>query len=858
MVKRALGVSLAALALLPVLSAQQDETFSDKVRQLLQEGTDLYKRGKYPEASSKFEEAFQMQPSSDAVYAFIKRAGDDMVASMMNHPDRKIQDIGRRLFELAKPGEPMREGKAVVLKYIEELKSEEHVVWRNAFWHLKNIGPWSVRFLMPVLADKQQDRYRSRVLLLLTEMGVDASLAAVEALDAKEPFVRQNAAIVLGNIKDERAIPALRRVDEDPNEDPNVKKFARESLMKIIRAVPQAQWRKATDYYYELAMKYYYSHSTAILSWQRHYLIWKWERDDAKNVDRITERKVARMAYNEQLAEEAIFDLLELDPNYTDKATGYSPWSLMACVHFAQAIEARAAVLAAVEAFKVGEIDKADLVKLVRDTEGMSDATATAGIGKQITDAASAGDLQTLLTQYLDKLAKVIRNNVVAQLPGKKYVYEALARSLTDGNYLVAKECIATIEQMGRPEDLPAPAAAPDGTNGAAAAPQADPVAGPGTAAAQHGTVGFPLIEALTNEDKRVRYAAAQAMVTLNPQRRKLGMELVIPNLIDALGERGVRVALVIYDVQDDNDRNFMNGFRKLLTSVGVFPVLANTGAEGIVKAKQFPTEDIIIIQRKICGQVYFKESDTKKQIVESVFDTLRDDVRTRNIPRVVLGDTPAEVDESKKEFLEKGTAFAVIAKDTHRLDMQALFEKAFDLPEAKKDTKDRADEIARDAAETLARIDVTNTLYPFRDTIDALINTVKVVKPGDTNEGQREDFIRIPAARALGHFGDDRALDALANVVADKEEGDEAKVAMRRGVRLATSKACSDIFRQTGSTPKNEVFDILMKYTVDGDYDIEMNCGEALGNATLENAQRLKLAKHRRVVRETVTADDP
>ena len=38
-----------------------------------------------------------MKPSSDQVYAFIKRAGVDLVGRMMNDPDRKIQDIGRRL-----------------------------------------------------------------------------------------------------------------------------------------------------------------------------------------------------------------------------------------------------------------------------------------------------------------------------------------------------------------------------------------------------------------------------------------------------------------------------------------------------------------------------------------------------------------------------------------------------------------------------------------------------------------------------------------------------------------------------------------------------------------------------------------
>src|SRR6185436_15786501 len=681
MVKRLVLASLLAAFVMPVL-AQQDESFGDKVRQLLAEGTELYKKGKYPEASSKFEEAFQMKPSSDQVYAFIKRAGVDLVGRMMNDPDRKIQDVGRRLMELAKPGEPFREGKAVVMQYIKELESDDHAVWRNAFWHLKNIGPWSVRFLMPALANQQQDKLRSRVMLLFTEMGIECSLGVVEALDSKNPFVRQNAAIVLGNIKDERAIAALKRVSEDGNEPPEVKKFANEALRKIIRGKDSAQWKKATDYYYELATKFYYSHSSVIHTFQRHYLIWKW--DTAK--DAITERKVARMAYNEQLAEEALYDLLTLEPNYTDKATGLSAWSLLACVHFAQAIEAKAAVEAALQALKYDEIDKPGLTRLLRDIEGMSDASIK-DLGGKIEGAAAAADVEKLVNEHFAKAAKIIRANVLGELPGKRYIYEALSRSLADGNYLVAKACLESIQEMGRPEDLPSPPL-PEGSKEAD-----EKTAGTGSASGASGTVGYPLIEALTNEDKRVRYAAANAMVAINPQRRKLGMELVVPNLIDAIGEQGVRVALVVYDVQDDNDRNFVDGFRKLLTSLNVFPVIVNSGSEGIIKAKQFPTEDLIIIQKKICSQVYFKESDTKKEIVETVFDTLRDDVRTKSIARIVLGDSPEEVNAANKEYLEKGTAQGVIDKAVHKLDLQAMFDKIFDSDKNKKDSKDRADQ---------------------------------------------------------------------------------------------------------------------------------------------------------------------
>jgi HEAT repeat protein len=845
--KRLLGLSLVAVLALPAL-ARQDESFGDKVRQLLQEGTDLYKRGKYAEAASKFEEAFQMKPNSDQVYAFMKRAGDDIIAGMMNHPDRKVQDIGRRIYELAKPGEPLREGKAVVLKYIDDLKKvDDFEISRMAFWHLKNIGPYAVRFLIPALADKQQDRYRSRVILLLTEMGVDASLAVVEALDSKDDFVRQQAAITLGNVKDERAIPALKRVIEDANEKAEVRKFAQESLMKIIRTKDAAQWKKATDYHYELAMKYYYSHSSVIFSFQRAYLIWKW--DTAKDI--LTERKVARYAYNEQLAEEAVFRLLSMDENYT--RDGLSAWSLLVCVEFAQALEADAAIRAALEALKVDELDKPGLIRLIKETEGMSDASV-AGIADEINKAAAYPDVRKVVDAYLEKKAKVIRTNVVAQLPGKKYIYEALSRSLVDGNYLVAKSCIDTIKEMGRPEDLPSPPLPPDAAN--ASAQPAEQVAGTGAASGQgSGTLGHPLVEALANEDKRVRYAAAEAMVALNPQRRKLGMELVIPNLVDALGEQGVRVALVIYDVQDDNDRNFINGFRKTLASVNVFPVIVTSGSEGIVKAKQFPTEDVVIIQKKICGQVYFKETDTKKGIVETVFDTLRDDVRTKNIPKIVLGDSQGEVDNAKKEFVEKGTAFAAVGKDVHKLDLKAIFEKAFDTEEAKKDSKDRADQIAKSAAETLARIDPTNTLYPFPDAVQALITTIGGNKV-DNVDLVREDFIRIPAAQALGHFGDQRAIDVLSKVLGEKD-ADAEKSIRQKGVRLACAKALSQIFKKTGVTPSKEVFDVLMKNTKDGDYDIDLTSGEALGNAVLTNKQRLELANFRRVERETYTADD-
>lgn len=74
------------------------------VRTTLDVAVELFKDGRVEDACVVFEVAFRQHPSSDAVYAFMKRVGEDVIATMMNSKDGKIKAIGYRLFELAKPG----------------------------------------------------------------------------------------------------------------------------------------------------------------------------------------------------------------------------------------------------------------------------------------------------------------------------------------------------------------------------------------------------------------------------------------------------------------------------------------------------------------------------------------------------------------------------------------------------------------------------------------------------------------------------------------------------------------------------------------------------------------------------------
>ena len=833
MTKRLTGALFALLFILQSgMPAVAQDDFKDEIRQLLDDGIRLYNRAKFDEAYTKFEQALQksdqdpdQRGQANLVFAFLERAGKERVAGMINSADPRMRDIGHRLFRIAQPGEPLREGKKIVLGYVDDLASEEFEIYRNAHWHLKNYGSWAVRFLLPALADETQDRVRSRTMLLLKEMGVDATLALIEALESENDFLQQTAAIVLGNIRDDRAIAALKKIHEDPNEKSEVKKYAQEALLKIT-AKNSNEWRKAADYYYTLAEKYYYGDSGVIFNWQRYYLIWSW---DAEN-DRLLERRCARFVFNEQLAEEALFDLLALNPDYQN-ARGESAWALLVMNEFQQALEAQAAVRASVAALKNDEITLEGLVGILRGIEGMS-ADRISSLSDEIQNAGGNGEIQTILDKYFSFAAQIIRSNVLAVVPGREYLYEALERSMKDENPLVARACIEAIAEMGKATDLPADVRGSDTSTKSSS----------GTS----GSMGYPLVEALTSPDKRVRYAAAETMVKLNPQQLRLGMDLVIPNLIDALGEQGVRVALVIYDVQTEADRNFINRFKKTLLNLNVFPVIANSGSEGIIKAKKFPTEDVIIIQKKIAGQIYFQETATRAREKESVLRALTRDVRTRNIPRIILADNAASLTEARTQFQDNTPWY--IKKDTHKLDLRELLGTIFDQPEAKKDSKDRADQLAKDAAETLASISTTDTLYTYRDAVEALIRTVspKVL---------REDFIRIPAARALGVFGDQRAIDVLAKVLNDKDGGFSGQ---QKPLRLQCAQSLADIFRATGVSPSKQVFDVLVTNAVsDGDYHIEFASGEALGNAKLTLEQRREVVRQRRLKRDWYSADD-
>lgn len=812
-------------AFLLVASVPQDKV-DRQTESLLDEAFTLYMQGEgksrvdpkvtnYEESYKKFEEALQRKPSTETVIHWINKVGKDEVAKIVNTPYKltnenmtkeeiedikkfnavidNIRGVGSRLFELAKPGDYYEAEATLILKYIQDLFSKEIEVYNLSFVHLRNYGSYAMKFLMAYLNDKSEET-RSRVIYLITKIGRRATLALIEGLKSNTLLIKQNSAIILGNIQDERAIPALKRVVEDAKESEEVRKKAEEALESITR-LPKSEWKKASEYYVDLAKKYYYSQSSVLPLWDRTFLIWKWDTDK----DVITERKVAGFAFNEQLAEDALYTSLELDPSYE------LAWQYLVLNSLAQILETESAFKQAITSLDFGEITNEQFEDLLR---------------KFFPKEQFETSIKQLLTdkKYDEVRSKIFESvlKFIGAIGGRKHLYGALAIALKDKDYPIGAQCLEFWKQLGKSDDIP-----------------------------PHGErffktkyAGYPIVDALTCDDKRVRYAAAETVLKLCPREKKLGHEFVIANLTDAMSEMSVTTALVIYEEKIEEDISRINIIKSTLFGSGVLTSFGRDEVEGLIKANGYPAHDIILLQYKLASKVRLV-LDTRGERKENVFDSLRDDVRTKHIPKFIICDTEKEMEDAKKLF--GGHAQQFIMYNVDKVGLKGLIDKTFPSDQKKQEFKGRAVQLARKAVEAVSTIEPETTVYPYKLCIPILLRLVDPDQPID-------ESVRIPALKALGVLADKSVIEKMLKLSGKNES---------KAIRLMLIRSLGNIFKKENLTPEKDLMDSLKMLLQDGDYDIELATAEAIGNLALTDAQRSELARAKRPKRESFTPDE-
>ena len=257
----------------------------------------------------------------------------------------------------------------------------------------------------------------------------------------------------------------------------------------------------------------------------------------------------------------------------------------------------------------------------------------------------------------------------------------------------------------------------------------------------------------LTSGEKRLRYLAALKSGAASAD--------VVGTLGHALSESAIRHVLVV-----DNNVEALNDLVGSLRSRDTFATGASTGAQGLIRAKEAPIKDAIILRSTL-------DDIDVKQLVSS----LGRDYRSQDTPIIVIANEHERVDLE----VELGDrVVAVVAAPANAAVVQPVLDSAFDRM-ALNDQRLDAVAFSRHAANALAAMD-GSVLGPAGD---ALVGAIG-----------REDAVQIPAMRALGKLGAAAGQVPAAELLANEEASTEARVAA--GIALAGILANHDALPAT------------------------------------------------------------
>lgn len=293
------------------------------------------------------------------------------------------------------------------------------------------------------------------------------------------------------------------------------------------------------------------------------------------------------------------------------------------------------------------------------------------------------------------------------------------------------------------------------------------------------------LFTALRSTDKRISYAAAEALVKINPARPFRESSQVIQVLQEALGEWDTRSVLVI----DDNDsvRNTMVEFVRRMKMIALS---AANGLEGLQRAKSFPPKDLIVVN-----------IDLKDIATAYLVNSLREDFYTRDTPVLLL--CPADKQEGALQTYQPVPQFkGLIAVATgnaplNEANVQSAIKKAL---ESSKESKNKTQEVALKAVQALASIADNNKVFSLAAARDALADLLH----------SPYDFLRLPAIVALGNLGDRKVLPALMELLHNKD--------ISLDIRLFAAKSMGQIFNKNGERmSKDDVGRVLAIFQENG-----------------------------------------
>jgi HEAT repeat protein len=522
----------------------------------------------------------------------------------------------------------------------------------EAVARLREAGPYAVPFLVqaleqPVLSPAN----RSRIVHSMGRLDTSTVPPLIATLDSPNSRLVADAAAVLGDIGDPRAVPFLTflaehgRVEEPasapdggPVVDP-VQIEARRAIARLTGRPFVAQARAPIRVLTDEALRY---HRHAVPFPAPPFMVWTWDAERAVPVPVEATPSAAEEYFGLRLARQA----LQLDP--ADVPAQVAFLSLM-------------------------------LEKAAERTG--PDAVATAD---------PSGAFAATLTAGPDVLARVAR------------------QAMDDRKFDLAA---AALTALGQVTDRTVLAA---------------------------GRRPQPLVEGLTAPDRRVQFAAARALVGLEPRHTFPGSSQVVPVLARFAAGQATPRAVVV-----DGNANRGSQLTGFLRELGYDPILASTGDDGFRRAAATADVELILIDNHLI-QGDWRLTDT--------LANLRNDARTAGIPTYIVGPQNLDVELNYLRSSFPGVNILVTPTTAQLLEQQLGGRPAGLTP------GERAG-YAREAAGLLAQV-ATRPGSPFEPELSIAEPALTIALGTEATEPA--------AAAALGEVAMPEAQRQLADVLLD------------------------------------------------------------------------------------------
>jgi HEAT repeat protein len=316
------------------------------------------------------------------------------------------------------------------------------------------------------------------------------------------------------------------------------------------------------------------------------------------------------------------------------------------------------------------------------------------------------------------------------------------------------------------------------------------------------------LVQGLTSEDNKIRYAAAIALLRINPPAAFPKSNMVAQIAGDAAASRAVRQVLVI----DTDTKNAMNA-QRALNQAGFHAVAANAGTDGLSMAKATGGFDAVVVASKLADISTFQ-----------VLADLGRDYRTAGAKKIVMA-AGGDLGAQKAEFDKFGLA-GVAPTGTDTKGIVDVVEKALASP-AGDAGRIRANKLSISASNAIAG--ANGTAFNLRDAQKGLLGAAA---PGADPE------VALAALNALGKVAGGESQSELRAII--------STAGNPPALRVAACHAMASALR--GQTPSKETYDTLLDAMGDADVGVRTAAGAAIGSGKLTPEQQVEVMNKRRV----------